>query len=351
VRFHIATCCAVGFTVVVSTSPARGQGAPPNYDFNWAMIDHPSNAAYPGDADGRMAGRGSVSYAYRISQLEITTSQWMEFVNTFTTQSNEYQQFALPTFWGASFDFSYKGPGRRYVLNSYYPEAARLPVGGISWRDAAMYCNWLTNGKGSSPSSLASGAYDASTFHTNPDGTYTDQRTHSPTAQFWMPTLDEWIKAAHYDPNRYGSGQPGWWTYSISSDTAPVPGVPGVGQTNTGFRLDNFGEWRIPVGSYPSVRSPWGLLDTSGGAGEWTEEVYSDADPTDRGWDGSYTGSGVYLAELDDQVSRLSGGSPWNGDSVIGLRVVSAVPAPGGALVLAAVFARCRSRATGDHRT
>ena len=45
-------------------------------------------------------------------------------------------------------------------------------------------------------------------------------------ASGWIPTQDEWMKAAHYDPNRYGAGQGGWWLYSHRSDVAPVPGVP-----------------------------------------------------------------------------------------------------------------------------
>lgn len=103
---------------------------------------------------------------------------------------------------------SLQGP---YVLNGNLPNAGMIPVIGLNWRVSAMYCNWLHNGKQNTLESLQSGAYDVSTFHTNPDGTFTDQITRSPGATFWIPSLDEWIKAVHYDPNRYGPGKGGWW--------------------------------------------------------------------------------------------------------------------------------------------
>src|SRR5690606_38351242 len=91
-----------------------------------------------------------------------------------------------------------------------------------------------------------------------------------------IPTLDEWLKAAHYDPNRYGEGEEGWWIYSHRSDDPPIPGPPGEGETSAGYRLPQFRHFDIPLGAYPDTLSPWGLLDVTGGTEEWTEETFEE---------------------------------------------------------------------------
>jgi formylglycine-generating enzyme required for sulfatase activity len=250
----------------------------------------------------------------------------MQFVNTFS-QGGEPDGFALPTRWGAVEDPNYHGPGRQYILNPGHPNAGMQPVFGLTWRESAQYCNWLCNNQSSDPISLTNGAYDTSTFTYNPGGTFNDQLTHNPGSRFWIPTFDEWIKAAHYDPNRNGPGQSGWWQFDTSSDVAPVPGAPGVGQTSAGYILPGDGAMDIPLGSYPSTLSPWGLLDTSGGTSEWTEETFFNVYGQNR-WrwaDGSVAGRVAGLER--DRVGQGALDIPefmgWDG-----LRIASAVPSP-----------------------
>jgi hypothetical protein len=118
--------------------------------------------------------------------MEITTGQWLEFVNTFWTQGTQPGFWALPIHWGATRDLDYQGPGRRYELRTDVATPELLPVFGISWRDAAMFCNWLHNNKSIDPASRNDGAYDTSTFMSDDDGVFTDQRTHHPDARFWI---------------------------------------------------------------------------------------------------------------------------------------------------------------------
>lgn len=305
---------------------ALGQALPPDYDFPWATIGCPGNPPWTGhDPFNVVEDRGRVDYEYRISKLEVTTAQWTEFVNTFACQP-ELLQPGGPRFvwgplldWGAGPDWDYTGPGMHYRLGSaaYW---ARVPVIGISWRDAALFCNWLNNGKPHEWSAIQNGAYDASTFTDNPDGTFNDQPAHNPAAQFWISTLDEWLKAAHYDPNRYGPGLGGWWTYVNRSETPPVPGPPGVGQTNAGLQLPNFAEFDIPLGAYPLFESPWGLWDTSGGASEWTETLIVQG----RVFDGS---TASFTDPTLDAVWSV--GTDYPGATLYGLRVASRCPTAG----------------------
>ena len=313
-------------------APVRGPtafagGAPaPDYGFDWVTIGDAGNAPYDGRFDGFNAGRGAVNYEFRIARTEITSAQWLEFINIFAPQSSNPFSAFRPLFSGLT-----PTTLGQYRLNTFLPDAANIPVTGITWRDAAMFCNWLHNDKSTDPSAILSGAYDASTFFTDPaDNTFTDQATRSPGAKFWIPSLDEWIKAAHWDPDKFGDGEGGWWRFSHSSDEPPIPGPPGTGETSAGDFIPNMsGERFIPLGSYVDVVSPWGLWDTSGGT---TENLEDRALFNQRTLDGSAAGvDGV----MNDHIGYFSNTSFSGGGH--GFRVASVIPAPG-ALVACAGF-------------
>jgi hypothetical protein len=315
-------------------SPACAQ--PPSYDFDFVTIGAVGNAPWLGnDPLGLAHGRGRVDYEYRIGRLEVTTSQWMEFANTYSILGGSWTFFAKPTRWGAEVDPTYSGPGQRYRLRDV-SDAARIPVNGITWRTAAQFANWLHNDKAPSIAALQDGAYDISTFSTNPNQTFNDQLTHHPGAKYWIPTLDEWIKAAHYDPNRYGAGQGGYWEYKNSSDSLATPGLPGVGETSAGLLLPNGDEQDIPLGAYFDHVSPWGLWDTSGGMAELLEEAIWPGAFTQRLLAGSYAGDEFW--HLRDQLAGLSSRSPNAAAHGDGLRIASSVPTPGVGSVLICLF-------------
>jgi hypothetical protein len=311
-------------------------GTVPDYDFDWATIGDVGNAGL-GETPGEpyMAGRGSVDHRYRISKLEITTGQWMEYVNTFATQSNEHFDFGRPLNWGAEIDPTYDGQGRRWRLRDV-AHAARLPVTSLTWRQAAQYCNWLHNGKQSNFQSLVTGAYDSTTWGGNARDGFTDQADHLLGAKFWIPTLDEWMKAVYYDPHKNGKGEGGWWLHPNGSDTPLVSGLPGEGgETSGGLDLDpHFEVWRIPLGAYSDVVTPWGLWDASGGSDEWTESYFDDFQ-FGRVFFGSWAGATGW--QYLDQAWTLEGaGSPNTSNSTTGFRIAS-VPGPP-ALIVSGCF-------------
>jgi formylglycine-generating enzyme required for sulfatase activity len=311
----------------------------------WAGTSPPT----PGD---RAVGRGSVGYEFRIGRYEVTTAQWVEFVNAAMDRpsTDRLPHVSVPARWGAAGAAPVNPGGARFVVPAGNEMRA---AGGISWRMAAMYCNWLHNNKSSERAAFLSGAYDVSTFGFTPGGRFLDQLTRSPGARYWIPSWDEWMKAAHFDPNRGGPGQAGgggWWRYSITSDTAPVYGPPGqqsvivgstvfpstigpVAQANAGWiSLDwpGFNPFVVPLGAYPTVQSPWGLLDVAGATGEWTEEAFYAVPgdpPTDRLFDGTTWASAVF--PTSDSVQSLGGGAfPSQNTLDLGFRVAALVPSP-----------------------
>ncbi len=202
----------------------------------------------------------------------------------------------------------------------------------MSWRIAARYVNWLHNGKKDSQEAFESGVYDTSTFTENPDGSFNDQITHSLGAAFWIPTLDEWLKAVYYDPTLNGNTG-GWWEQPGSSDDPLTVGPPGEGQTNASAWTGWDPAFPLGAGFYPEVQTPWGLLDASGGMAEWTEELYIDTRRR-RVAKGSSFFSDDFSYQFEDEILHTWG---WMVDFTAyqGLRISSAIPGPQSVWILA----------------
>ncbi len=297
--------------------PPAGVQTIERYGMEFSVVGAPGNAPYPGNVFGTGAGIGGVGTEFGIARLEITNTQWLAFVNAFS-----------PLYTGHRFDSRFTG---RDIFPSsldpneqpgWYirPGRENWPAD-MTWRFAAIYCNWLTNDKGTDPSAFASGAYDTTTFTAAAGGGLNDQLARSAGAKFWIPSLDEWVKATYYDPNKGGTGQGGFWTQPNRSDEPLVSGSPGVGQTNADWAGAFLGG---PVGLYANSFTPWGLYDTSGGLAEWTETTL-DVDRKSRVAKGTYYYDVVYGLNDNIVYVDVSGG----GDSgTAGLRLAGTVPAP-----------------------
>jgi hypothetical protein len=301
----------------------------------FSVIDSPGNAPFSTalrPANFPVQGRGGVGSVFAMARTEVTTAQWLEFVNTFSVRGGSFTQFGQPIRWGARIDQSYAGPGVRWQINPNRAMAEVVPVWGINWREAAMYCNWLHNGRTSDPASLTHGAYDTATFGypgNNFFNGFTDQPVRSPGARFWIPSLDEWIKGAFYDPR-----QSRWWLSHYGSDTAPVYGLPGEpgAQSNAGLEIDPLGNsYFIPLTAY-GTQSPYGLLSTSGGPHELLEDAVGVADSTGLPvYRRYYSGSGISIDFPDFDLIYGAGGTlelPSVGRSNISFRIASLVPSP-----------------------
>jgi len=295
----------------------RAPGNPPMLIFNFDAPD-----AY---------GRGGVPYEFRIGRYEVTTAQWMEFANVVyavpTGTRSPFLARSGPAFWGAVNDLAYTGPGRRWKLADL-PNAAMMPVFGLSPRECALFCNWLHNGKSGDPASILTGAYDSSTWGMGPQGSMTDQIPHLPGARFWIPTVDEMMKACHYDPNRFGPGVGGWWTQKNGRNEPSVAGPPGVGQTSAGYQVPNSqgGEYYISLGAYADQKSPWGLFDTSGATREYMEDGFPVSLPSERGVYG--LPAGIYAGPLIDSVWGIGSAGPDHDGNEFGFRLASPAYCP-----------------------
>lgn len=325
---------AVGWVVVVALGVMRSGGAahagemPPDYGFQWAVIDHPGNAPYVQDRGPDLPPLlyGGVNYSYRISKTEMRASDWLEFANAFVGLGDPFDIGHQVDSWTLQTAYGPGGIPAYFTLrNGQAPD--RIQLMNVSWFNAARYCNWLHNNKEVSIKALQYGAYDLRAFTDGISEVLAGPQPRLPGAEFFLPTRDEWVKAVHFDPNRYGLEQGGYWTYPYSSDAPPVVGPIGVGQTNTGldWTLPGVGELDFRVGAYPDAVTPWGLLDASGGVSEWLQDVSS---LRYARWDGSsWIGRAPDGAPQSDRID-VGGALDVSGSSFLGFRIASAVPGP-----------------------
>ncbi|MFG0313992.1 MAG: SUMF1/EgtB/PvdO family nonheme iron enzyme, partial [Phycisphaerales bacterium] len=289
--------CAI-ICLCAAQSPLHAEPAPA---FDWCLITDPGNRDTTIEETigfGRPGSEmGAVDYVYRILRTEVTLEQQLEFVLAYyPIYAKRKQDYASFDFVGFDIHASFAGI---YIYSDTPPTVA----GAISWEYLARYCNWLHHGKVNEPWAFETGVYDTSTFYEDPDGVYHHQLAHFPEARYWIPTTDEWVKAAHWDPT-LDQGQGGYWPFPYRLDHEAVPGFPQDGGERNAGTDDAF---PIAVASYPGTSSYYGLLDAVGGYRELLEDLTLTNRPNRRvtkgtGYDEIQTGS----LESLDQLGALS---------------------------------------------
>jgi hypothetical protein len=167
---------------------------------------------------------GGVSYTYGIGEFETTVSQYVTFLNTVDPHGTNRRQLYFdnmsPTNWpqyGSVRYTSSAGVGEHYSVA--YPEWAQKPFNFGDFSRAARFINSLDNGKILSHTQSTSGAfkYVAYTVRLSPQterGMY-DMSKSAPTrtasSGFVLPSNNEWVKAAYYDPKHGGTDS--YWEY------------------------------------------------------------------------------------------------------------------------------------------
>jgi formylglycine-generating enzyme len=254
-------------------------------------------------------GYGSVAYEFNIGEYEVTIGQYTSFLNA-VAATDTYSLYnpsmatdlsiAGITQNGGSGGFSYSAIG-----------SGNRPITFVSWFDGARFANWMNNGA-TNGASTETGAY---TLNGASSGV---AFTKNSDATWWIPSEDEWVKAAYY---KSGGTNADYWLYPTQSGTAPAaqanpPGAPNSANFN-GVRSDS--DLLTEVGAYSTSPSAYGTFDQAGNVWEWNDAV-SGSERGSRG--GSYFGD---FAELQ---SGFRGSDPPTGEyRNVGFRLAT-VPEP-----------------------
>lgn len=329
-RISIAALLVSASSACVFSDRVAGAASIVKEGISFQVIGSAGNRAIQaGEAESFRVGRGSVGYEYGLSTTEVTVSQYFQFVEAYGKVNPNYPDVSL---LGRGIQLNSQTASGYSVTSSLLQYSATM-----SWRNAARMCNWLHNGRVNEKWAFETGAYDVATFTSNPDGTVNDQITRLPGAKFWIPSLDEWIKGAYYDPNRYGVSGEGYWQRPGGQNEYLVTGVPGLGgQTDAAWNPNPALAPFVPVGSYPQVQGPWGLLDVSGGEAEWTEARSGDS------------ARQVLGSHRSDPFWALADSISWVGDALepdffSGFRIAT-IPAPSSLAVFSTIVLLNRRR-------
>ncbi|MFM1902609.1 MAG: hypothetical protein RLZZ440_509 [Planctomycetota bacterium] len=327
----------------------------PAVTMSMVTVGNPNNAA---DTNGR----GSVATSYQIGAYEVTIGQYVEFLNAVATTSA--QTIYDPNINSADsvkgITRTGDGSGTPYnyaaniSANSGGQSAADRPVTFVNWFNAARFVNWLANSQPTglqSGSTTENGAYDL----TGSPSTTVALNSINPNTLaaplYALPSLDQWYKAAYYDPTLGGSG--GYYAYATQSNTAPGNTIGGgANQANhvvgglyavTGAAFASNQNYLTNYGAFSGSDSPYGTFDQGGNAGEWYDPGAGQANAGILGgaWNLNNGGSSSF------NVSTAVGSANYD----TGFRVVAPVPEPSTMMVVAlaagmvSVWARCGRQA------
>jgi sulfatase modifying factor 1 len=278
---------------------------------------------------------GSVPYSYYISKYEIANAQYAEFLNAiagtdpyglYNTDMGSDQRLGGIIRSGA--DGSYT-----YTLKAGF---ADKPVVFVSWYDAARSANWLDNGEPTGPEgpgTTETGAYTLTGATSISGGRQVGALT-------FLPTENEWYKAAYYSPG-------GAYFDPTGTDTQTACVQPAL-DTGDSANCDSLVVGTVTdVGAYGLSVGPYGTFDQGGNVYEWNETAFG----SNRGLRGGSWKQpvGLLAASFPDFLS------PTGGGGFIGFRVAS-VPEPAqlllaltGGLVLAVVRQRRGQQLSEDY--
>jgi formylglycine-generating enzyme required for sulfatase activity len=233
-------------------------------------------------------------------------------------------------YMGSSSDFG--GIVRSGVNGSYTYSAkssmGNKPVNLVSWYDTLRFTNWLHNGQGDGDTET--GAYTL--LGGTPIPTNGSSLTRNVDAIWFLPSENEWYKAAYHQPAAQGGDNDDFWMYATASNSPPTVatansvgdiGNPGANVANylSGADWNGWDKGPTTVGSAgPLSKSYYGTSDQSGNLWEWNEAPIENTFRAARG--------GAFNSTLRNlQSYYVIDGNPTFEYSNIGFRVAT-VPEP-----------------------
>lgn len=209
----------------------------------------------PGNATDPATGFGRVAKAFQIGKYEVTLGEYTAYLNAVAAD-----------------------------------DPANRPVTYVTWFDAARFANWMANGLPVGSQTVVTtenGAYDLTTSQAvagvPPARNATNPNTGTaPT--FFLPSENEWYKAAYFSPDKGGPSVPGYWTFATQSDSPPTnlpPESAPVGNANylvgpvysvtQSSVFDPGQNYLTAVDAFADSGSHYGTLDQNGNVYQWND--------------------------------------------------------------------------------
>ncbi len=309
-RYLVAAVLAAGVGLPTSAQADWFGTGENRFEIPFVTIGSPGNAA---DTTGAPSPAGRVDYTYQIGKYEVPE----DAVRKANAQSE------------------LDGAPLGITLDTRGPQK---PATSLSWFEAARFVNWLNEDVGARPAYKFDALGEFQLWAPSDTGYNAANPFRNSLARYVLPSVDEWYKAAYYDPVADV-----WWDYPTGSNDPPIPvasgNAPGTAVWNqTGGPADV----QLAGGA-----SPFGTVGQGGNVIEWeetaTDLINSDATEQRGGRGGSWQ-QAINALNLSAVFRNSSPPDPAGGP---GIRIVS-VPEPSSTmlagLLILSIYALRHSR-------
>ena len=300
---------------------------------DWVTVGDPGNAA-------DTTTYGGVAYDYQIGKYDVTIGQYTAFLNAVAaTDTYSLYNTSMAT------DLNMAGISRTGSSGSYTysvinngGDSSNRPITYVSWWDSARFSNWMANGQptgAQSSTTTENGAYNVNGVTSgSAPGRNTVNPNTSAAPTFYIPTENEWYKAAYYSPVKGGVGSPGYYAYATQSDTAPGNTI-GSGANQANYYAGDFAvtqsssysasqNYLTDVGAFTNSESFYGTFDQSGNVYQWNDLDGLAASGSSRGRRG-----GDWINDAFNLSSSFRNTlDPSNEGNNVGFRLASPVATP-----------------------
>jgi len=318
---------SLGLAALACLLAAPALAAPITIDM--VTVGDPGNA---NDTGG--SGIGRVDYSYQIGKYAVTIGQYTAFLNAADPDGNNpngiYNASMATDLNIAGISYtSGASAGSKYAVINNGGDSSNRPITYVSWFDAARFANWMTNGQGSG--STEDGAYTLNNATTG------SAVARNPGAAFYIPTNDEWYKAAYFSPNYGGVGVPGYYAYATQSDTDPGNIVGSTANqanyftfTGAGYSVTQSSDYNesqnylTDVGAFSGSGSFYGTFDQSGNVFQWNDLDGLASSGSSRGLRGGSWNFFAFSLSSSDRGSDV----PSHEFLDVGFRLASPVAVP-----------------------
>lgn len=255
---------------------------------------HIGNPGNPADTTGDPNPVGAVPYTYRMGTYEVSRDM--------ITKANSAGGL------GITMD----------DMTIYGGNGAARPATGVSWFEAAAFVNWLNTSTGHKPAYHFDQNGDFTLWSVGEAWTKGGQNLYrNKDAYYFLPSDDEWYKAAYYDGT-------GYFVFPTGSDSPPGAVAGGTG-AGTAVYSQGINQGPTDITNAGGL-SPYGTMGQGGNVWEWQENAFTggnDLPMAERG----FRGGGWYGVAVVLNSSERGYYDPWVGVDAVGFRV-AAVPEP-----------------------
>lgn len=304
-------CCSQG-----ARADSFGSGVN-TFEIEFVTIGDPGNPADTDDGSTQagIQNFGSVSYSYRIGNHEISE-----------------RMIAKANILG----------GLGITQNNAGPNK---PATAITWNEAARFINWLNMTSGSVPAykfAVQPGDVgynvnsDIELWSINDPGYNPANLYRNSLAKYFLPSVDEWYKAAFFDPV---SGA--YYDYPTGSNSAPLAVANGTAPRtavyNQPFPVPDSSpqEWVADV-MLAGGLSPYGTMGQGGNVYEWEETSFDSANGPPSESARGVRGGIWYGSSFELRSSSRGHSLPWQASGDCGFRIASiAIPEPNSLFLVA----------------